>query len=62
MRVTFDRIPSADDLARHRAKLAGFAAGVVGTLLLGLFIGVLYSGESAFANATPDEKPVYPAF
>ena len=58
----YDRIPSIQDLDRNRAKIGGFLAGVVGTLLLGLLIGVVYSGESAFAAHQPDETPVYPNF
>lgn len=58
----YDRIPSVQDLDRNHAKIGGFLAGAVGTLLLGLLIGVVYSGESAFASHHPDESPVYPNF
>lgn len=62
MRRLWNRIPSVEDLGRNRAKIGGFIAGALGTLLLGLFVGVVYTGESAIAAHHPDEHPVYPNF
>lgn len=62
MRRLIDRVPSVEDLDRNKAKIGGFAAGVFGTLLLGMLIGVVYTGQSAFIASAPDSNPVYPNF
>lgn len=61
MQAILRRIPSLDDIAHHKAKIAGFAAGILGTLLLSLFFGVLYSGHGIFTDPEPGEV-VYPNF
>ncbi len=61
MQAILRRIPSSDDIARHRAKIAGFAAGALGTIMLSLFVGVLYSGYGIFTDPEPGEV-IYPNF
>lgn len=62
MQAITRRLPTAEQIDRNKAKLAGFAAGIAGPLVLALFMGVVYTGESAFVEPRPDETPVYPVF
>ena len=61
MQAILRRIPTLDDIAPHRAKIAGFAAGVLGTLMLSLLFGVIYSGHGIFTEPQPGEV-IYPNF
>lgn len=48
-------LPDPDWFVRHRAKLAGFAAGVLGPVLLALFVTVSLRGYGL-----GDDPPVPP--
>lgn len=51
-----------DYFTRNAVRLAGFAAGAAGTLMLGLLFSVLYTGYGAFAEPPMPETVVYPNF
>jgi hypothetical protein len=54
-------LPTADGIARNSAKIGGFAAGVVGPLVLVGFFMVLYTGYGL--SEIPEPPPViYPNF
>ena len=54
-------IPSRAGLHRRRGKIAGFLAGVFGTLVMGVFASVLASGHPIDLGA-PDPVQVYTNF
>ena len=56
----YKRLPSARDLEPHRAKIGGFFAGAFGMVLMGLLFGVIYTGQPAYSEPSPDLTPVYP--
>lgn len=61
MQAILARLPDADTFHRHRAKIAGFAAGVVVPIVLVLLFQVIYSGYGI--SETPVlPPPVYPNF
>ncbi|NNF25052.1 MAG: hypothetical protein HKN63_09655 [Rhodobacteraceae bacterium] len=59
MQAILSRLPSADSLHANRAKLAGLAAGIVGTLVLTTFAQVLYTGQGIGEDPAP-APVVYP--
>jgi hypothetical protein len=54
-------VPTAEGIARNKAKIAGFAAGVVGPLLLVALFTVIYTGHGLFVQPQP-LPPIYPNF
>lgn len=48
--------------SRNRIRLAGFAAGAIGTLMVALLFSVLYTGHGAFSEPPMPETVVYPNF
>jgi hypothetical protein len=54
-------VPTAEGIARNRAKIAGFVAGIVAPLVLVALFTVIYTGHGLFVQpeALP---PVYPNF
>lgn len=61
MQAILRRIPSTDDLTRNRGKIGGFAAGVIGTLVLAAFIQVAYTGRGLSEEPAP-APVIYPNF
>lgn len=47
---------------RNAVRLAGFAAGALATLMLGLLFSVIYTGHGAFSEPPMPETVVYPNF
>jgi hypothetical protein len=61
MQAILDRLPDTDSFYRHRAKIAGFAAGVVVPIVVVLLFQVIYTGYGI--GETPIlPPPVYPNF
>ncbi len=48
-------------MSRRQAKLAGFAAGFFGTIILGVLAGVIASGDP-YGVAPDPVAPVYTVF
>jgi len=61
MQAILRRIPTAEDLSRNSAKIGGFAAGALGTLVIVLFFQVLYTGYGLSEDPTP-APVIYPNF
>ena len=61
MQAILRRIPTADDLHRNRAKIAGFVFGLLAPTMLAALIVVVYTGHGLWVTpASP--PPVYPNF
>jgi len=54
-------IPTAGDLYRNRARIAGFAFGIFVPLVLGALFVVIYTGHG-IGVTPPAPPPVYPDF
>jgi hypothetical protein len=61
MRRLANLLPTAEGIARNRAKIAGFAAGVVGPLLVVALFIVIYTGHGILEQPVP-LPPIYPNF
>lgn len=48
-------------MSKRQAKLAGFAAGFIGTIVLGILAGVIATGQP-FGVAPDPVPPVYTVF
>jgi len=55
------RLPTADDLHRNRAKIAGFVFGLVAPVMLAALFIVTYTGHGIFITPV-SPPPVYPNF
>ncbi len=54
-------VPTADDLHRNRAKIAGFVFGLLAPTMLAALVVVVYTGHGLWVTpASP--PPVYPNF
>ena len=63
MDAILSRLPSTATLRRQRGAWAGFAAGVVGTIVLALFAQVLFTGTGiGETGLDPDRQIIYPNF
>jgi len=61
MRAILRRLPTVDDLHRHRAKIAGFVFGLLAPVMLAALFVVTYTGHGILVTpASP--PPVYPNF
>lgn len=56
--MSFPRYPDPQRLRRAAPALAGFCAGVLGTLVLATFASVVYSG-TGIGQEPPQRPPVY---
>ena len=54
-------LPTAEGIDRNKAKIAGFAAGVVGPLMLVALFTVIYTGHGLW-DSPPPVPPIYPNF
>jgi hypothetical protein len=54
-------LPTAEGIDRNKAKIAGFAAGIVGPLVLVALFTVLYTGYGLGETPVP-LPPIYPNF
>ena len=61
MRSILMRLPTADDLHRNRAKIAGFVFGLVAPVMLAALFIVTYTGHGIFITPV-SPPPVYPNF
>ncbi|SLN55432.1 hypothetical protein [Roseisalinus antarcticus] len=62
MRILQKYLPEPGWTDRHGAKVAGFLAGSLGTLLLTLFLVVVATGEGYNDFASRSQTVVYPNF
>jgi hypothetical protein len=61
MRRLASLLPTTGAIVRNRARIAGFAFGVVAPLVLSAFVTVIYTGHGL--SETPvAPAPVYPDF
>ena len=61
MQAILARLPDADAFRRNRAKIAGFAAGILVPVILVLLFQVIYTGHGIGETPVP-HPPVYPNF
>jgi hypothetical protein len=61
MRRILDRLPTTQDLYRHRAKFAGFAAGIAVPLAVAAVFTVSWQGHGLWVDP-PVPSVVYPGF
>ena len=59
MRRLASLVPTAEGIDRHKAKIAGFAAGVVAPLMLPALFIVIYTGHGITETPQP-LPPIYP--
>ena len=61
MRRIASLVPTAGDLDRNKAKIAGFVVGVVVPLLIVALFTVIYTGYG-FGETPAVRPPIYPNF
>lgn len=61
MRAILRRLPTADDIHRNRAKIAGLLFGLAAPALLAMLFIVVYTGHGLWVTPSAP-PPVYPNF